>query len=87
MIYEENRWKRFMKYYLNRLSTWIKQVDFGDPDNNLAAQYIQVISIIIMMAGLFIGIVYAIEGYYFYVFIVALEIVVYSVVLVLVRFK
>ena len=87
MINEENRWERFMKYYLNKISVWIKQVDFEDPDNNLAAQYIQVISIIIMMAGLFIGIVYAIEGYYFYVFIVTLEIVVYSFVLGLVRFK
>lgn len=87
VLNEENRWERFMKYYLNRLSAWIKQVDFGDPDNNLAAQYIQVISIIIMMAGLFIGIVYAIEGYYFYVFVVTLEIVIYSVVLGLVRFQ
>jgi len=70
-----------------KLSNWVKQVDYQDPEKNLSAQYIQVISIIIILTAAMIGIVYAVEGYFYYVSMMVLEIVAYSIVLGLVRFK
>ena len=70
-----------------KLSAWVKQVDYQDPEKNLSAQYIQVISMIIIVTATMIGIIYAIYGYFYYVSMMALEIVAYSIVLGLVRFK
>lgn len=76
-----------MNHPFNILSTWIKQVDYQDSEKNLSAQYIQVISIIIIATATMIGFVYAIDGYFSYVFMMSLEVVAYSFVLGLVRFK
>ena len=70
-----------------KLSAWVQQVDYRDPEKNLSAQYIQVISIIIIVTATMIGIVYAIDGYFNYVFMMVLEIVAYSIVLGLIRLK
>lgn len=76
-----------MNHPFNKLSAWVKQADYRDPEKNLSAHYIQVISLIIIATATMIGIVYAIDGYFNYVSMMVLEIVAYSIVLGLVRVK
>ena len=76
-----------MNSLFRKMKMWINRLDFGDPEKNLSAQYIQVISILIVIAATIISIVYAIDGYFNYVYLISLEIVVYTAVIALIRFK
>jgi len=69
------------------METWMKQLDFKDPEKNLSAFYIQAISFLIIIGGFILGGVYFVDGQISYVAIILFEIMVYSAVIVLLRFK
>jgi len=79
-------WNDVMAHPIWAITTWSKQPHYKDPDDKLSAAYIQSISLIIIVSAILVGIVYAIEGQAFYVSMSLLEVLVYSIVIVLVRF-
>ena len=76
-----------MSYFFHQILAWIRQLEFDDPDKNLSAVYIQAISFLIIVSASINGIVYAIDRQFYYTFLLALEVLLYSLVIILIRLK
>ena len=74
-----------MYHPIEKIMTWIRGLGYHDPDDNLSGLYIQVISILIIIPSFVLSVVYVLDGQPFYVFMLALEIFVYGIVILLVR--
>ncbi len=76
-----------MKRLMERIEGWIKLPGLNDPDKNLSALYIQVISFINILCTLIIFVIYVIDEQFAYMTMATLVVFAYSAVIVLVRFK
>ena len=76
-----------MSQIFNKIVAWVKQLDFGNPEKNLSAVYIQAISFLIIFSVTINGIVYAVEGQLYYTFLLTLEVLFCILVIVFVRLK
>lgn len=76
-----------MNHPIKTIETWIVRLDFGDPEKNLSSRYIHVIALFVITSSLILGLVYAMNGQDFYLLTIALNMLVYSGVIMLLRYR
>ena len=76
-----------MVQYIRSVMSWLKKPSFEDPDDNLAAFYIQLIGLAVIAVTLILGVVYAVVGQIGYVIFIVVNVLTQIVVIGLIRFK
>ncbi|MBK9925544.1 MAG: PAS domain S-box protein [Anaerolineales bacterium] len=76
-----------MKHMIQAVASWIKQPDFDDPDKNLSALYLQVMSLIAALIMAIIFVMYIVYGDTTFSVFHAGAVLVYVLVVVLIRNK
>jgi len=76
-----------MNRLVKKMEDWIRQPDFNDPDKNLSALYLQVISLIGVLFMVILLVMYAIYGDFTYTVFHIGAVLVYTLVIILIRFN